>query len=85
MMKNKLLVIVQIPQIDEELDIYIPLNKNIATIINLISKSINENKDSNYLDYTKLSLYNSDTGIKYNSETVVRDSTIRHATKLILL
>ena len=32
-MKNKVLTEIYVPQLDEEYDIYLPLNKNIANII----------------------------------------------------
>ena len=43
-MKNKILVEIYVPQLDENYNIYLPLNKNIANIITLIGKSIIELK-----------------------------------------
>ena len=37
-MKNKLLVIVYVPLIEKELDVYIPIVKKVGTVKNLIIK-----------------------------------------------
>ena len=40
-MKNKVLVNINIPEIDQEFDMYIPLNKKISTILILVDKNWN--------------------------------------------
>ena len=37
-MKNKVLVNIKIPEIDQDFDIYLPLNKTIESIIVLLEK-----------------------------------------------
>ena len=39
-MKNKILIIVYVPMIEEEYDIYIPVVKKVGTVKNLIIKII---------------------------------------------
>ena len=39
-MNNKMLVIVYVPFLDEEFDIFIPINKKVGTIKNIIISSI---------------------------------------------
>ncbi len=40
-MNNKILVIVYSPNVDEEYDIFIPINKKVETVKNIIVNSIN--------------------------------------------
>lgn len=84
-MKNKLLVNVYIPQIDEDYDIYIPLNKNVANIIDLIGSSISEIKRTDKFDFNTFELYNMETGIRYLPDKVIKETTIRNGTRLILM
>lgn len=84
-MKNKILVELHIPQIDEKYNIYLPLNKNIANIIILVSKAAKEINNLKELDLSNSSLYNGDSGLKYNPDLIIRDSNIRNGTKLILM
>lgn len=84
-MKNKVLVEIYIPQLDEEYNIYLPLNKNIANVIILIGKSISELKRIDNFDYNSLSLYNRETTIKYNPNSLIRETNIRNGFRLILM
>ncbi len=84
-MKNKVLVEIYIPQLDEDYNIYLPLNKNIANIIILIGKSISELKRIDNFDYNSLSLYNRETTIKYNPDSLIRETNIRNGFRLILM
>jgi len=84
-MKNKVLVDIYIPQIDENYNIYLPLNKNIANIIYLLCKSIKELKRIDNIDFNNYSLYNRDTGILYLSNSKIRETNIRNGFRLILM
>ena len=41
-MKNKVLVHLLIPEIDQEYDVFIPINVRIGTVIELLNKSLME-------------------------------------------
>lgn len=84
-MKNKVLLNIYIPQIDESYEIYVPLNKNIANVICLIGKSITELKHFENFDYNNLQLYNIKTAIPYKPDSLVRDTDINNSSKLILM
>ena len=84
-MKNKVLVEIYLAQMDETFNIYLPLNKNIANVIELICKSISEFRRIENLNYRNLSLYNRETSYKYNAETLIKDSNIRNGYRLILM
>ena len=71
-MKNKVLTEIYFAQLDEKFNIYLPLNKNIANIIELICKSISEYKRINNIDFKNLALYNHETSIKYTPDLLYR-------------
>ena len=62
-MKNKILVEIDIPHLDEKYNIYLPLNKNVADILTLLSKALKDVNLLYKLDFDNCQLYNSDTGI----------------------
>lgn len=84
-MKNKILVQINIPIIDEVFDMYIPLNKNIANIIQLICKAINEINRIEDIDFSSMSLYNDETALAYSPDIIIKESNIRNGTRLILM
>ena len=82
-MKNKVLVKLIVPDIDETYDIFLPINKKIGEIIILITKSINEHESIN-LPNNKI-LYNRSTGKNYEPNVLIKNTDIRNGTNLILL
>ena len=63
-MKNKVLIQLIVPDIEEKFDLFIPINKKIGTIKNSIIDSIEElNYDKNI---RKLKLYHKDSSMLYN-------------------
>ncbi len=84
-MKNKVLTEIYVPQLDEEYDIYLPLNKNIANIIELICKSISEIKRIEKIDFDNYSLYNRETGTKYAPNRIIKETDIRNGFRLIMM
>lgn len=84
-MKNKVLVKIYVPSIDEEYEIYIPTNENIKQVMDLIVKSIYELSDSN-LDINKNHyLLDPDTANVYQLGLIVRDTNIKNSKKIILV
>jgi len=82
---NKILIIVYIPLIEQEYDIYIPINKKIGTIKNTIIKSIVELSDGNIKNTSNLKLYDKETTNIYDNNIMVKDSGIKNGSKLILM
>ena len=82
---NKILVLVYIPEIEQEYDVYIPINKKIGTIKKYLISSIEEFNDGNVSNIEKLKLYDKESSMKYNNDTLVKDSEIKNGTKLILM
>ncbi len=84
-MKNKVLVEVYIPSLDENYNLFLPLNKNIADIILLIGKSISEMKLIEGIDFSNYSLYNRENILKYKPDKTIRETNIRNGVRLILM
>ena len=84
-MKNKVLIELIVPDIYEVYNIYIPINRKIGNLIELLNKSIGELSDNNYIGSNRTSLYNRDTGEKYLFNSLVRETNIRNGSSLILL
>lgn len=84
-MKNKLLVELIVPDIDESFNLFIPINKRIGNIIILLNKSVCELTNGLYVGSEKTSLYNKSTGEKYGVNDLVRKTDIKHGTSLILM
>lgn len=82
---NKVLVIVYVPLLDKEYDIFIPVNKKIGTIKEKIIEGINEFSDDSLINVSGLRLYNKEKSREYNNNIYVKDSNIINGTKLILL
>lgn len=84
-MKNKVLIELIVPELEESYDIYIPINKKVGSIINLLQKSIFELSDGVYIPNSNTFIYNSDTGEKYNINVIIKDTNIRNGSKIILM
>ena len=82
-MKNKILVMVYVPMIEEEYDVYIPTIKKVGTIKNLIIKMIEENNDAFVDDGCKY-LYDKMTGEKIDEQQFIKYSLIKNGSKLVL-
>ncbi len=83
-MKNKLYVIIDVPMIEREFYVYIPITKKVGTVKNLIVKMVQEQSENSFVDDGCKSLYDKNTGEKINEEEFVRDSNIKNGTRLIL-
>ena len=82
---NKVLVILYVPIIEKEYNCFIPKNKKIQNVINLLVRAIYEMNDNNFdLEYNH-TLYMKDTGKEIAKNIRVKDSSIMNATELILI
>ena len=84
-MKNKILIELIVPEVDEKYNIYIPINKKIGNIIILLNKSVNELTNGIYDGTDKSCLYDRVTGEKYSMNSLVRETNIRNGSSLILI
>ena len=84
-MRNKVLVELVVPEIEEKYDIYIPVSKKVGSVIDLLQKSVFELTDGDYVATQKALLYNAVTGERYDINVLVKDTNIRNGSRIILM
>lgn len=82
---NKFLVLVYVPLLEEEYDIYIPINKKVGTIKKIIIDSVAELSELSQDKLNNLKLYDKVTSNLYNNDILVKNSGIMNGTKLLLM
>lgn len=82
---NKVLVTIKVIRLNEEYEVFLPVNKKIADIICMLVKSLNELTNGVFpLTYNSL-LYDIDQNIFYNTELSIKEAQIDNGKKLILI
>lgn len=84
-MKNKVLVKLKVPAIDQEFDVYLPINRKIGNIIDLLNESIVEMTNGEIKLSKKNSLINGITNENYCADKQLIETDIRNGSILILL
>lgn len=74
-----------VPEIDKTYQIYLPINKKIGNIINLLNEAIFELSNGELPQSKSNSLYNVDTLEMYLSDTLLINTNIRNGTRLVLI
>ena len=83
-MKNKVLINLYVSVIDEEYEIFIPVNESIRKVIDLIIKSIMEISDNALPMHNDYCLMDPETSVIYDFSTIVRNTNIRNNKKVVL-
>ena len=84
-MENKVLIILNVSELDETYDIMIPVSRKIGNIIELISKFLIDITDGKYVVDIHKNLYNKESGYRYNNNALVIDTDIRNGARLVLI
>ena len=84
-MNNKILIILYVPVLDKEYNCFIPVNKKVQNIINLLVKALYEMNDNNFDLEHNHSLYVRETGKELNNKIRLRDTNVKNATELIII
>ena len=82
---NKILILVYIPLLEQEYDVYIPVNKKIGTIKKTIIKTIIELSDGNIKNAENLKLYDKDGSNIFDNNVIVKNSGLKNGSKVILM
>lgn len=82
-MKNKVLVELIVPSLDEIYNIYIPINKKIGNIIQLLNKSLYDLTNGLFLPSDTNFLYDHE-GERYDINLLVRETNIRNGSSIVL-
>ncbi len=84
-MKNKVLVKVLIPEIDEKYDIFVPINIRIGTLIQLLNNSLTDVTGGLYVKKDNRNIYNMSDASKYSYSSLIRDTDIRNGSMIIFM
>lgn len=82
---NKILIQLYLPLLEKEYDLFIPINKRIGTVKQLIEKSLSESNDLDYKEKENTNLYSKDTGKPYDVQLLVKDTDIKNGSKIVLI
>lgn len=83
-MKNKILIIVYVPLIEREYNIYIPKVKKVGVIKKLIIEMVEKDSDGIFANDGFKNLYDKNTGEMLDDNQYVKNSSICNGTKLFL-
>ena len=83
-MEYKVLVNILIPEIEEEYEVYLPVNKYIGEICYTLSKIFNEQSKAFPVKKNGV-LYNSENGKQYDAKSLLRNTDIKNGTELIYI
>ena len=84
-MENKVFVTLIVPELDENYDLLMPVNRKIGNIIELINKFLLEQTKDLYRCNVNQNLYNHESGMRYNINNTIYETDIRNGTKLVLI
>lgn len=84
-MNNKILVEIYVPLIEEEYDVFIPINKRVGTIKQIFEKLISENSDSGYKIKEDSNFYSKETGLPYDVQLIIKDTDLKNGSKIVLI
>lgn len=84
-MNNKILIELEIPLIEKRYDLFIPINKKIGTVKNLIENALVELTDSAYVTKDDSNFYSKETGEIFDVNKTVRDTNLRNGSRIILI
>lgn len=85
MNKNKILIELEIPLIEKSYDLYVPINKRIGTIKQLIENALVELTDGAYEIKPETNFYSKETGQIYDVNKNVRDTDLKNGSRIILI
>ena len=84
-MNNKILIELEIPLIEKRYDLFIPINKKVGTVKNLIENALVELTDSAYVPKDDSNFYSNETGEIFDVNKTVRDTNLRNGSRIILI
>ena len=85
-MKNKVLIQLVVPCLETKYDLFVPINKRVGNVIDLLCKTLNEITNGLYDENSEgKKLYNAITGELYNMQDIIRKTNIRNGSKIVLL
>ena len=81
MLDNKVLVNVYIMSLDENMEMFLPVNEKVGNISKLLNTTLFDS-----IDFEKNNkIINVDNGVIYNNNDLIRKTDIRNGSKLMLI
>ena len=84
-MKNKVFVEVVVPHLDQSYEVFIPINRKVGNVIELLVKSIGDLSYNSLQEDEHIFLYNAFTFQKYEPNTLIKDTDIRNGSRIVLM
>lgn len=84
-MKNKILLEVEVPMLEKTYDLYIPVNKKVGTIKNLIEEALADITNNAYTPSESTNFYSKESGMIYDVNQSIRDTNIKNGSRVILI
>ena len=85
MIENKVLVSVNVPSLERKVDVYMPVNRKVYSVISMLKMSLFELSLGSFDMSKNYVLYNGLTGDIYDVNKMIRDTDIRNGSIVILL
>lgn len=82
---DKILVSIYVLAIDEEYDMYIPINESVSNIIELVQNTVKDLSGGYYQINNKAILYNGIDGNMVNANNIVKFSGLTNGARLLLI
>lgn len=84
-MKNKYLIEVVVPDLEEKYNVFIPVNKKVGNVAILLSKVVGELSAGVYKENNQNALFSGTSGQKYDIDQFIRDTDIQNGSRVILM
>ncbi len=84
-MENKVLVNLYVPVLEKTYEVFLPANKKIGEIIQLLGKALVDVSGGYYVYQEIERLYNRQTGKEYSLNELLKFTNIRNGSELIFL
>ena len=84
-MNNKILVKIEVPELNKSFDVFIPVNELVWKINKIVLKAVSDISETNIDIKQNYIFINKITNKVYKSNEVIIDTDIRNGTELILI
>lgn len=84
-MEYKVLINLFVPEIENNYEMYVPINKTIDVVSSSMIQLINDLTGGAYPVTSAAHIYNRHTGALYPGNALIRDTDIRNGTELVMI
>lgn len=82
---NKVLIKLYVPMLEEQYDLWLPINKKTYKVIVLLVKAINELSGGYYKPTTAPMLYEKTTAKQYDINLTIKENKILNGTEIVII